>query len=74
MDISTETSLICLFIANAMVIIYNYWIFLKIKYNIKKLSKNDVSGQACFYWDLVQLIPINFGMIMVNLLCAVLYG
>ena len=70
--IDTTNFGIFLLIIGAVVVFYNFYILMKVQYNIKKIPKNNVTDIACEYLGLGQLIPINVAITLINILFVVL--
>ena len=54
------------------VVLYNFYILTKVQHNVKQIPKNNVTGIACEYLELGKLIPINWALIITNILFVVL--
>jgi len=57
---------------NFFVVSYNFYVLMKSFSIIKEIPKNNATGIACEYLGLGQLIPINWAMIIINILFVVL--
>ena len=63
---------IFLLIVDAVVVLYNFYVLMKVQHNVKKIPKNNATGIACEYLELGQLMPINWAMTIINILFVVL--
>jgi len=61
-----------LIIVDAIVIFYNFYLLMKVQSKIKKLPKNNLTGIGFEYLELIELIPINWAMTLINILFLVL--
>jgi hypothetical protein len=70
--IDTTNFVIFLLIVDAIVVIYNFYLLMKVQHNVKKIPTNNATGIACEYLELRQLIPINLAITIINILFVVL--
>lgn len=63
---------IFLLILDVIVVIYNFYILIKVEHNIKKIPKNNTTCIVCEYLEFGQLILINWAMTTINIFFVVL--
>jgi len=70
--IDTTNFGIFLLIVDVILVIYIFYILIKVQDNVKKIPKNNVTGIACEYLELRLLMPIIWAVTIINILFMVL--